>query len=438
MALKVTDSIKNSNYENAKWRQFDSIYGTVTPDRWIFKYITKNTAGGEWRLGDDVEFDKSKYSSDTIFFDSTADHNGDVILSSTVENVVIDTDPPKLIKEDVQYTTFSSNHKCSFTFESKVLLDIAQLAILNGNTDADILFYCCRKGQDVEPNEAITDITVIKNNNNYTLSFYIDENYGDEKLNSDQITVVVWDIAGNKTIYTTNNIWKTIQDKDAADMQRLIIDFVEIEPSTRIVQSNVEGKVLVRVTNPNKDLWGIIPTVGLFNNSIGYIEEASKVYHLDEEGNPIGVLTFYVTHINSNGFLNVEAWIDVNNDDVRDVIKNATYNTRSLGPFICTEEGRKYKLMGYAPKYLNDELYYNFVRFVQDFLNTSQKSLSTGNAISTLEKTARISNFSDPFRIETPLLSYYKKQFNIEVDPKLEDYVYFLNHREVNTENNND
>ena len=142
-------------------------------------------------------------------------------------------------------------------------------------------------------------------------------------------------------------------------------------------------------------------------------------------------MTFYVIHINKGGYVTVEAWIDIDNDELKDVMKNSTYVKASLGPWIFGEEGRKYKLMGYVPTYLNDETYNNFVKFVQDFLNTSQKSLSTGNAISTLEKTARINNFNDVFRIEQPLLNYYQKQYNIEINPALENYVYYLKHRET-------
>jgi hypothetical protein len=188
-----------------------------------------------------------------------------------------------------------------------------------------------------------------------------------------------------------------------------------------IVSKNIEGKVLVRVTNPNKFLWAYQPTVNLFNDSIGVIDESTLTYHEDQ-----GVLTFYITHINKKGNINVEAWIDVDNNEIKEFVKNATYADAILGPFIFADEGRKYKFNSYTPEYLTDEIYKAFVKFTEDFLNTSQESLSTGNAVSTLEKIARINNFNDPFRTETPLLSEYVKQFNIEVNPNLNEYVYFL------------
>ena len=80
------------------------------------------------------------------------------------------------------------------------------------------------------------------------------------------------------------------------------------------------------------------------------------------------------------------------------------------------------------------ELYKSFVQYVQDFLNTSQFSLNNGHYISTLEKIARINNFNDPIRIESPLLSEYTKQYNIEVNPVLDKYVYYLNHQTGDSE----
>lgn len=431
MALKVTNSFNNSEVNGStKKRLFDS--------DWVFQYVTLNSNGQPWQEGDTETDDLSIYPEGTIFLDSGVDNDGYTTLTSTLENVVIDTDPPKFIAENIQYLTFATDHKCSFVFQSETLLDIAQLAILCGD---DTVYYCNRKHQDeqlkiqeLEVKFSDTDIrkvpelrnlTLSKNGNNYTLSFALSRYFGDDLLNVNQITVIVWDIAGNKTIHTTTGTWKTI-DKDNFDMEHLIIDFISIEPESKIIAQNIEGRVKVRIVNPNPELWDIPPTFRLCDDSIGVIEDASVEYDPTT-----GIMTFYVIHINKGGYVTVEAWIDIDNDELKDVMRNSTYAKASLGPWIFGEEGRKYKLMGYVPTYLNDETYNNFVKFVQDFLNTSQKSLSTGNAISTLEKTARINNFNDVFRIEQPLLNYYQKQYNIEINPALENYVYYLKHRET-------
>ena len=430
MALKVTNSFNNSEVNGStKKRLFDS--------DWVFQYVTLNSDGQPWQEGDTETDDLSIYPEGTIFLDSGVDNDGYTTLTSTLENVVIDTDPPKFVAENIQYLTFAADHKCSFVFQSETLLDVAQLAIFCGS---DPIYYCNRKHQgeqleipEIELKYSETDIrkvpelrnlTLSKNGDNYTLSFAISRWFDIDALNINQITVIVWDIAGNKTIHTTTGTWKTI-DKDNFDMEHLIIDFISIEPESKIIAQNIEGRVKVRIVNPNPELWDIPPTFRLCDDSIGVIEDASVEYDPTT-----GIMTFYVIHINKGGYVTVEAWIDIDNDELKDVMRNSTYAKASLGPWIFGEEGRKYKLMGYVPTYLNDETYNNFVKFVQDFLNTSQKSLSTGNAISTLEKTARINNFNDVFRIEQPLLNYYQKQYNIEINPALENYVFYLKHRE--------
>lgn len=441
MALTVTSSLENSYTDGSKNRRlFDSYAELSNVDNWSFQYETLNMNNRPWRPGDIEQDDATAYPKGTIFFDSNADDVGIAVLSSSIENIIIDTAPPKFVSENIQYLTFASDHKCEFTFQSETLLDVAQLAILCGN---DPIYYCNRKKVDQQLEIQILDLkysdtdikhvpelknmAITKNGDNYTLSFALSRYFGDDILNANQITVIVWDIAGNKAIHTTSGKWKTI-DKDNFDMEHLIIDFISIEPESKIITQNVEGRVKVRIVNPNPELWDILPTFRLCDDSIGVIEEASIDY---SEYATTGVVTFYVIHINKGGYVTVEAWIDIDNTELKEVMKNSTYAKASLGPWIFGEEGRKYKLMSYVPTYLNDETYNNFVKFVQDFLNTSQKSLTTGNAISTLEKTARINNFNDVFRVEQPLLNYYQKQYNIEINPALENYVYYLKHRET-------
>ena len=238
----------------------------------------------------------------------------------------------------------------------------------------------------------------------------------------------IWNIAGNSATYITSDSWKNVEGV-IDDLKPLIIEFIDINPKDRIISANVEGKVKVKVSNPNRDLWSIQPTVKLTDKSVGYIDESQMEYNPET-----GVLLFYVTHINSNGMLTVEAWIDVENSEIADYVKQKTYAKESLGPFMFADEGRKYKFNGYTPTYLTDELYKSFVQYVQDFLNTSQFSLNNGHYISTLEKIARINNFNDPIRIESPLLSEYTKQYNIEVNPVLDKYVYYLNHQTGDSE----
>lgn len=450
MAYKIKNTIKKTN----KSRYFDSIesQGDVASN-WLFKYITLNTAGQDITTHPepyDIETDKNKYPQPigdplgTIFFDSGSES---IYLSNTISNVIIDRTKPEFVSEDVQYLTFGNKRKCKFTIKSNSLIDVCQLIIgvlVYKNDDIDhsqlesTLYYCQRnKPESIIYDEKIHNITYQKIGDTYTLYFeldttgldlerQIDKETGD--VTSKAICMQIWNIAGNSATYITSDSWKNVEGV-IDDLKPLIIEFIDINPKDRIISANVEGKVKVKVSNPNRDLWSIQPTVKLTDKSVGYIDESQMEYNPET-----GVLLFYVTHINSNGMLTVEAWIDVENSEIADYVKQKTYAKESLGPFMFADEGRKYKFNGYTPTYLTDELYKSFVQYVQDFLNTSQFSLNNGHYISTLEKIARINNFNDPIRIESPLLSEYTKQYNIEVNPVLDKYVYYLNHQTGDSE----
>lgn len=445
MAYKIKNTIKKTN----KSRYFDSIFfgdgdaRNELPPNWLFKYTTLNTAGQDITTHPGELADKDQYSPGTIFFDSGSES---IYLSNTISNVIIDRTKPEFVSEDVQYLTFGNKRKCKFTIKSNSLIDVCQLIIgvleykngdIDNPTEFTKLYYCQRQYPDeIIYHEKIHNITYQKTGDTYTLYFELDADLDLERkvdedtkdVTSKSICMQIWNIAGNSATYITSDSWKNVEGV-IDDLKPLIIEFIDINPKDRIISANVEGKVKVKVTNPNKDLWSIQPTVKLTDKSVGYIDESQMEYNPET-----GVLLFYVTHISSNGMLTVEAWIDVENSEVADFVKQKTYAKESLGPFMFADEGRKYKFNGYTPTYLNDELYKSFVQYVQDFLNTSQFSLNNGHYISTLEKIARINNFNDPIRIETPLLSEYTKQYNIEVNPVLDKYVYYLNHQTGDSE----
>lgn len=451
MAFKKTETIK----KEGRFRRFSAIPEMQDADYWEFHYITLNTDdppkdqtiyGGEVDNSGKTESEGGKYPDEhgawpigTIFLDSSPET---LYMTSTIAEVVIDTEPPKFVTEDVQYLVFHSNRVCKFIIDSDTLLDVCQLRISCGE---DVLYYCSRKdgvnsltfvNENNNNQNYITNISCNKSVNQYTLTFTLDKSYSVDELNENQLKIEVWDIAANRAEYITTKTWHDLE-ADPNSLKPLIIEFIEVEPEDRIISKNVEGRVLVKITNPNDSLWTIPPTFDLFNDSIGIIDESTITYY-NEEGKNVSatdtyankvITLFYVTNINKKGYINVEAWIDVDNSDIKELVKNQTYADASLGPFIFADEGRKYKFNSYTPNYLTDDLYKRFVKFSQDFLNTSQTSLSTGNYISTLEKIARINNFMDPFRVEPPLLNEYVKEFNIEVNPNLNEYIYYLNHQ---------
>lgn len=439
MAFTVREIIR----KEGKTRRFSAIPGMMNADYWEFKYITKNTDFQDQTIYGGIVYDKKTdppypkpYNNviGTIFFSSEPEI---LYLSNEISNIIIDTEPPKFISENVQYVTFHENRVCKFTFESDTLIDVCQLVIRIGDK---ILCNCKRKGPEYFISDDILNITLNKVKNQYILSFTLPKYSTDietgiesgisvDVLNQNQLTVEIWDIAANHLEYTTHNKWQDLNG-NIDDLKPLIIEFIETIPPDLLISKNVEGKVLVKITNPNESLKEIKPTIDLFDNSIGYFDPNAVEGVKDmKTGRYTGVWKFYITNINQKGMVNVEAWIDIDNNDIKEYVKNRTYASASLGPFIYEDEGRKYKFNGYTPVYLNDDLYKSFVKYVETFLNTSQESLSTGNRISTLEKIARINNFMDPFMTEPPYLSEYSKEFNIEVNPNLNEYIYYLNHQ---------
>ena len=432
MAYKITNNAEKVG-ENFKFNSV-STDELNSADNWFFKYVTLNTAGTEWKRNQEIETDKSKYPQPannvlgTVFFDSNPET---VYISSTISEVVIDTTPPEFIDENIQYTIFKEEddygsttkvdkRTCKFTIHSDSYIDICQLEIACGS---DIFYRCLRKADSRVISQNISDISYDKNQDTYVLSFKLNGAYSTELLTEKQLTITIWDIAGNTASYTTDKShkWQVLTDSDT---ERLKVEFTKVNPENLVLSKNVEGEVLVKVTNPNFALWDIVPTVALSDGSIGRLDESTLTYD-----KTTGVLLFYVNGITRNGSVQVEAWLDIENSEVREFIKNVTRGYGIFGPFLFMEDGRKYKFDGYTPKYLNDELYKRFVKHVETFLNTSQRGLDSGNYISTLEKIARIGNFSDPFKIELALLDKYREQFNIEVNPRLEEYIHCLNHQ---------
>lgn len=418
MSFKKSETIT----KKGGYRRLDSVMEMQSAGNWFFKYVTlKDGSTSEWAPGDQPNKNKNDYPppigevTGTIFLESSP---GIIYMTSIIGDIIVDTKGPEFVSEDIQYVIINSDRKCSFTINSDTLIDVCQLRISCGD---EVLYECTRNNPEHTISESISKLSYNKTGNTYVLSFTLDKGYSVEALNKNQLKIEVWDIAANMAVYTTDGKWDNITFDDDEKIQPLIIEFVDIYPTNTIVSKNIEGKVLVKVTNPNKFLWAYQPTVNLFNDSVGVVDESTLTYHEDQ-----GILIFYITHINKKGNINIEAWIDVDNNEIKEFVKNETYADATLGPFVFDDGGRKYKFDSYVPEYLTDETYKAFIKFTEDFLNTSQESLSTGNAISTLEKIARINNFNDPFRTETPLLSEYVKQFNIEVNPNLNEYVYFL------------
>ena len=178
-----------------------------------------------------------------------------------------------------------------------------------------------------------------------------------------------------------------------------------------ILSPNVEGECTVTVYNPNTYLWSIEPTVVLNDESIGEMQD----YTYDPS---TGIAKFKVKRIVEYGNVIVDAWIDVDNPKIHDIVYNATVAQGVLGPWLVEDErNRKIKLLDYPPAYLKENEYWQFVKFTEKFLNTMYMSMSKKASIGILEKVARIADFNYINDVEAKLLNHYKEHFGIELDP---------------------
>ena len=444
MAIKILNHV---DIENTV-RFFDSIQEDLNrAENWDFQYTALNTDNPPNELmvyGGEYNTDKSVYPEGTIFFDSKP---ATAHISSSVENIIFDTTPPEIVATDftsVIFTKYTTpNFKGKIVINSDTLLDLCQFEILlqkklkeeNTGEITDVgepeELINIKRFDPSEPSikidDRLTNLKVNRNINTYTITFDLDGESFKDTISS--FKVKFYDICGNFTELTETDTyeWKVLDTElNESNVQHLIIEFVEVYPETKVISKNIVGYTKVKVSNPNKDLWDYAPHVELAKDSIGAINPFNMNYD-----KTTGTLTFYVTDINKKGSVIVDAWIDFStiNPDIAPTLKALTFAEGILKDFIVQDEGRLYKFRPYIPKYMNEDKYGEFVLFTELFLNTSQESLNNGNAISTLEKIARINNFNDIDHIENPLLQYYKSQFNFEISPNLNSLLEFLNNK---------
>lgn len=424
MSLEIKN---NANIGEGNHRFNSDAEDLYRSDNWYFKYITLNTEGqDQTEAGGEIDTNKDDYPIGTIFLDSSPQS---VYLSTTLKNVVIDSTPPVFKNANIQYMVLDSDYKCELTIESDSPIDIGQLVISNGE---NILYESLRKvpkdkitGRVIS--EYIKNLSISKSSNQYVLKFAIDKSYDVDLLNEYQVSITVWDTSANFATYTTERKWYFFsRGVDNQYLAPLIIEFIELNPPDMIIQDNTEGSVLVKITNPNEDLREIEPTVVLNENSIGYLDKATFTYSPKK-----GVLLFYVSHIHNTGNIIIDTWLTIDNTEIFPVVKHETFVEGICGEFIYADEGRCYKFASYVPKFLHDETYEKFVKFTQDILNTCYVNPETGNRIGVLEKIARIGNFNYIDKIDTQLIDYLRDEYNFEITPNFNEYVYYMNNKPV-------
>lgn len=432
MAIKILTDV--SFKDNARY--FNSHIDDLSrAENWEFKYTALNENGQDIvRFGGRYDYRPESYPAGTVFLGSnTVDAN---ILSS-IENVVYDNTPPKIVSTDFTSTVFTQYEEAVFkgkiVIESDSLIDLCKFNIKYNTVSLTIDLITAER---FDNNTGITvdgvsDFFVNRNGDTYTLTFKLDiEKF---RKTTGKFTMEFFDICGNSTgeYVTDEYTWTIIDEKLTREtISPLIITFIDIYPKDRIILDNIVGEVTVQVYNPNKSLWPFRPHVELGQNSIGAID--MRTFGPESYDETTGTLTFKVKDVTRHGSLIVDAWIDFTtvNPELAPLIKTLTFAEAILKDFIVQEKGRLYKFKPYIPNYLKDERYGEFVMFFEKFLNTSQRSLTTGNAISTLEKIARIGDFNDITKIEIPMLQYYRAQYNCEVSPNLNSLLQYLNSKE--------
>lgn len=439
-------------------RKYDE--STWDPNHPIFEYQVDDTDSGE---GPDSETDKwdSEHPNNKTRYLRPGDGSF-ISITNTVQNVTIDPIPPEFISDygteylslscefdgpyinDLRYS--SATRKLVVEFKDEIGLDHKQIAVFTGNIDFDpdnipedkIIYYYDRTmddDQNPNPNNYVRNIKFnATRTGQYQVTIHLYEKWGrklddgtyelvgdiKDILNRDGgITIVIFDLAGNYSQYKLIREFKTLDIDDLNKLVPVIINFVDIEPNNYFLEEGVEGKIVTQVQDPNKILWEYENVFDLLDTSIGVIDPNAIESNL--EHNPLdGLSQFIITHLTESGNVEVEAWVQTGFEEIDPLIKERTYNTAICGPWVYGDEGRKYHITPYVPKYLHGTEFADFMEFFQLYINTMYKSLESNRHISGLEKIARIANFNDIARIEDSLIYHFGNEFGNEFDFNVE------------------
>ena len=235
--------------------------------------------------------------------------------------------------------------------------------------------------------------------------------------------LLVFDLACNRSEYTTGKEFWTIDCDDIDKLEPIQIAFFDLEPSTYFVSKSVNGSVWCNAQDMCKPLWRFPVVAQTLDTSVGIIDASTygKIEWKDKtiDKGVYNVLTgcriFKLHNITEHGFIEVEGWVETGNKKIDALLKERTYNTGKCGPWIFEDDGRKYDLLRFVPSYLRNTEFNDFIEWFQLFANTMYTSLDKNRNISALEKIARIGNFNDIDRIENALLMHYENQYANEM-----------------------
>lgn len=402
-------------------------------------------------------------------------------ITNTVQNVTIDTVPPEFVSDyGTEYlglqgtydgkNKFKDGEKIKFSkrtrdiileFKDDVGLDYKQFAIyvgdknidwgnMSGKLDDDIIYYYDRTLDKPFEQDYVDFIKLqADKKGNYRINLQLNEcwknfttgdtysilnilNTGEtekiklkvedtiktrEKYTTSRLNLIVWDLAGNYSIYHIVRPFNVLEIDDLNSLVPVNIDFIDIEPENFYIEESIEGKIVTQVYDPNYILWEYENVAKLTEISIGLIDKGSYEADDNREHNPLdGMREFIITHLTESGNVEVEAWVETGFPEIDGLIKERTYNTAICGPWVYGDEGRKYHITPYVPKYLHGTEFADFMEFFQLYINTMYQGMENNRNISGLEKIARIGNFNDIARLENTLVYHYANQFGNEFD----------------------
>ena len=457
-------------------RRYDEY--TWDPNHPVFEYQVQDPVSTGTKTEDDTEgktgqgpngvtdtWDKGHPYNKTRYL--RPGDNNFIRITNTVQNVTIDPIPPAFVSDyGTEYLALECNFEDSIKkgnlyyytnslrdivveFKDEVGLDCRQIALVKGDyipdwgnfsaydedfipTDHNIIYYFDRKLAKPAKQEYVDNIKFnATKSGQYQVKFTLHEKWATKDntgyheegnildiLNdgdNSNISLIVWDIAGNYSVYKFKRAFKTLAIDDLNKLVPVIIKFVDIEPNNYFLEDGVEGKIITTVQDPNEVLWEYENVFGLTEESIGAIDKNAIESNLDH--NPLdGLSKFIITSLKESGNVEVEAWVETGYPEIDELIKERTYNTAICGPWVYGEEGRKYHITPYIPKYLHGTEFADFMEFFQLYINTMYKGLDSNRNISGLEKIARIGNFNDIARLEDALVYHYAKEFGNEFD----------------------
>lgn len=421
-------------------------------DDWYLQYAVRNKQGQDYvQYGGEIDENKDNYpkpigeESGTIFLDSNLD---EIYGYTSIQNVIINSEGPSIIEDKTTRQVLNVGTEQNPTpfivklkFNSRSPLDVMELEATCG--DLTFIKIHRQQRQTMDIHDCVNKVDLSKNGNEYILTFEFNPLHSSlgmdidqllEKLNDNEITIRVFDINANGVEYKTyGEPWKYItSEEDIFDLQKLVIRFSNIIPEDMILAPNIEGECVVTVFNPNSYLWTIQPTIVLNDESIGEIDGDIDFSDYAEHG----IAKFKVKRIVEQGNVIVDAWINIDNPKIHDIVYNSTFAEGILGPWLVEDErNRKIKLLDYPPAYLHDRDYWQFVKFTEKFLNTMYTGMNKKTSIGILEKVARIADFNYINDVEAKLLNHYKEHFGIELDPNVDDLRHFLLQKKIALKN---